>query len=161
MNFPRVQKRILLYVILPGCVIYFGLHFYAQYRHVNVYVMRSAPMPAELASGLHMEEHKIDPTVTIESPYETAADKILSPAELGRVRSAIAWNSEIPAFPCDLFEVHRHRRSRKRCLVGRDSHRVCFGRCSELAAASVRARVSLLAADISFPTGADVSARLT
>jgi hypothetical protein len=98
MNIPRVQKRILLYVILPACAIYVGLHFYAQYRHVDVYFMRSAPMPAELASGLHMQEHKIDPTVTIESPYETAADKILSPAELGRVRSAIAWNSEIPAF---------------------------------------------------------------
>lgn len=84
--------------MLPACVIYFGLHFYAQYRHVDVYVINTAPMPAELASHIHTEEHKIDPMITIESPYETAADKILSPAELGRVRSAIAWNSEIPAF---------------------------------------------------------------
>jgi hypothetical protein len=55
-------------------------------------------MPAELAAGLHMEEHKINPAVTIESPYESAPEKILSEAELRRVRSAIAWNSQIPAF---------------------------------------------------------------
>lgn len=55
-------------------------------------------MPAALAAGLHMEEHKIDPTVTIESAYETAADKILAPAEIRRLRSAIAWSSAMPAF---------------------------------------------------------------
>ena len=98
-------RSILLYVILSACVIYFGLHFYAQYRHVDVYVMRSAPMPPELASGLQVEEHKIDPTVTIESPYETATDKILSPAELGRVRSAIAWNSETPTAFIDSLSI--------------------------------------------------------
>lgn len=98
MNIAPAQKRILLYVVLPACVIYFGLHLYAQLRHVDVYVMRTAPKPAELVSGLHMEEHKIDPTVTIESPYEAATDKIVSTAEIGRVRSAIAWNSEVPEF---------------------------------------------------------------
>src|SRR6185503_4045817 len=96
MNISRTQKRILIYVVLPACGIYFGFRFYAQFRHVDVYVISAAPMTAELATGLHMEEHKIAPAVTIESPYETAADKILSPAELRRVPSAIAWNSAMP-----------------------------------------------------------------
>ncbi len=98
MNISRAQKTILLYLMLPACAIYLGLHFYAQYRHVDVYVVAAAPLPPELASHLHTQEHQIEPMVTVESPYETAADKILSPAELGRVRSAIAWDSEIPAF---------------------------------------------------------------
>jgi len=119
MNIPRARKRILLYVILPACVVYFGLHLYAQYRHVDVYVVRTAPMPAELASGLHMEDRKIDPTVTIESPYETEADKILSPAELGLVRSAIAWNSEMPTAFIDSLSIQ----SPTRVLARRSTHR--------------------------------------
>ena len=105
MNIPGAIKRILPCVIVSACIVYFGLRFYAQYRHVDVYVIRTAPLPAELASGLHMEEHKIDPTATIESPYETATDRILSPAELGRVRSAIAWNSEMPTRFIDSLSI--------------------------------------------------------
>lgn len=63
MNIPTAQRRILVCVVLPACVVYFGLRVYAQFRHVDVYVMRTAPMPAGLGSGLHMEEHKIDPMV--------------------------------------------------------------------------------------------------
>jgi hypothetical protein len=98
MNIGRAQKRITLYVILPAAFVYFGLRFYAQFRHVDVFVGRVAPMPAELAAGLHMEEHKIDPTVRIESPYDSATDKILSPEEIHRLRISIAWSSTMPAF---------------------------------------------------------------
>ncbi len=34
-------------------------------------------MPEEPASKLHMEEHKISPQVRMESPYESAGEKIL------------------------------------------------------------------------------------
>lgn len=105
MNIPGVRKNILLYVMLPACVVYFGLHLYAQYRHVDVYVVRTAPMPANLASGLQVENHKIDSMVVIESPYETATDKILSPAEIGGVRSAMAWNSEMPTAFIDSLSI--------------------------------------------------------
>jgi hypothetical protein len=98
MNIGRAQKRITLYVILPAAVVYFALRFYAQFRHVDVYVSRVAPMPAELASGLHMEEHKIDPMVRIESPYESAIEKLLPPQEIGRLRRAIAWSRSMPSF---------------------------------------------------------------
>jgi hypothetical protein len=98
MNIGRAQKRITFYVILPAALVYFGLRFYAQFRHVDVFVGRVAPMPAELAAGLHMEEHKIDPIVRIESPYDSAADKILSPEEIHRLRTSIAWSSAMPAF---------------------------------------------------------------
>ena len=47
-------------------------------------------MPAELASVLHMEEHRIDPMIWIESPYDTAPDKILAQDEIRRLRTAIA-----------------------------------------------------------------------
>ena len=72
MNIQRTQKRIILYALLPALACYLGLRLFAQYRHVDVYVSRQAPMPAEPASGLHVEEHKIDRVVTIESRYETA-----------------------------------------------------------------------------------------
>jgi len=98
MNIQRTQKRIVLFVLLPALAFYFGLRLFAQYRHVDVYVSRQAPMPAELAAGLHVEEHKIDRTVTIESPYDSATDKILTTAEIRRLRSAIAWSKAMPAF---------------------------------------------------------------
>jgi len=98
MNVGRAQKLITLYVIMPAAVIYVGLRFYAQFRHVDVYVSRLAPMPVELASGLHMEEHKIAPIVRIESPYDSAAEKPLPPEEIRRLRRVIAWTSSMPAF---------------------------------------------------------------
>lgn len=96
MNIGRTQKLITFYVILPAALVYLGLRFYAQFRHVDVYVSRAAPMPAELASGLHMEEHKIDPMVNIETPYEKAPDKILPPDEIARLRRAVAWGTLAP-----------------------------------------------------------------
>jgi hypothetical protein len=55
-------------------------------------------MPAELASVLHMEEHRIDPMIGIESPYDSAPDKILAQDEIRRLRTAIAWSGTMPAF---------------------------------------------------------------
>jgi hypothetical protein len=92
----RAQKRILLYLVLPSVALYLGLRFYAQYRPVDIYVSQTAPMPKELAAGLHMEEHKINPMATIETPYERAADKKLSMEEIHRLRSQIAWSRAMP-----------------------------------------------------------------
>lgn len=91
-------RRIIIYVILPALLIYLGMRLYAQYRPIHIYVSRIAPMPAELAAGLHMEEHKIDPMVKIESPYEGAEDKKLSMEEIRRIRSQIAWSKAVPSF---------------------------------------------------------------
>ncbi|MEJ0089037.1 MAG: hypothetical protein WDM80_04690 [Limisphaerales bacterium] len=84
--------------MLTAAVIYFGMIFYSQYRPIKIYVSRIAPMPTELANGLQMEEHKIDPMVKIESPYENASEKILSMEEIRRLRSQIAWSKEISPF---------------------------------------------------------------
>ena len=92
MNIPRKQKRIMLYVLLPALAFYLGMRLFAQYRHVDVYVSRMAPMPADLAAGLHVDEHKIDRIITIETPYEEAKDKHLTPKEIRRLRSQIAWS---------------------------------------------------------------------
>ncbi len=89
-------RRIILYVILPALILYLGMRFYAQYRHIEIYVSRVAAMPAEL--GLHMEEHKIDPLVTIESPYDSVEGKKLSLGEIRRLRSQIAWSKGISPF---------------------------------------------------------------
>ncbi len=91
-----MQKTILLGVVLPALALYLGLRLYAQYRHVDLYVARVAPMPQELASGLHLEEHGINPMVTIETPYERAEDKVLPMDEIRRLRSQIAWSSAMP-----------------------------------------------------------------
>jgi hypothetical protein len=91
-------RRIILYVILPALILYLGMRFYARYRHINIYVSRVAAMPAELAAGLHMEEHKIDPRVTIESPYDSVEDRKLSLDEIRRLRSQIAWSMGISPF---------------------------------------------------------------
>ena len=98
MNIQRTQKRIILYVLLPALVFYVGLRVFAQFRHVDVYVSYQAPMPADFAAGLHVEEHKIDRMVTIESPYDNATNKILTTAEIQRLRSAIAWSGAMPPF---------------------------------------------------------------
>jgi hypothetical protein len=75
-----------------------SLRIYTQHRPIKIYVSSVAPMPAELANGLHMEEHKINPMVTIESSYEDSEDKVLSPDEIRHIRSQIMWGSGIPAF---------------------------------------------------------------
>jgi len=78
--------------------LYFCLRLYAQFRPVKIYVSRDEPIPAELAAELHMEEHKIEPMVRIESPYDPATGTIVAPAEIRRLRRAIAWSSTMPAF---------------------------------------------------------------
>ena len=98
MNLPRLQKRILLYVILPACVFYLGLRLYAQYRYADLYVSSTAPMPKELSSGLHRQERGIDRMVTRETPYDHAEDKKLPLEEITRLRSQIAWTRAMPPF---------------------------------------------------------------
>jgi hypothetical protein len=44
MDIRRAQKRILFYVLLPGIALYVGMRLWAQFRHVDVYVSREAPM---------------------------------------------------------------------------------------------------------------------
>lgn len=53
-------------------------------------------MPTELSEKLHIEEHKIEPEVKIESPYENAADKVVSIEEIRRIRSQIVWGGLMP-----------------------------------------------------------------
>ena len=91
-------QRIILCVVMAAMVVYFGMRFYAQYRHINIYVSRNAPMPAELAAGMHMEEHKINPIVRIESPYERAENKLLSTEDIRAIRSKLAWSKKMPIF---------------------------------------------------------------
>ena len=98
MSLQRTVKRIILHVILSASILYFGMRFYAQYRHIDIYVTRGAPLPAQLAAGLHMEEHKIDPLVQIESPYDGADDKKLSMEKIRRLRAQIAWSRNISPF---------------------------------------------------------------
>jgi hypothetical protein len=93
----RFQKRILFYLVLPAAALYLGLRLYAQYRPVDIYVSQVAPMPKELAAGLHMEEHKISPVVTVETPYSRAEHKMLSMDEVRRLRTQLAWNGTMPA----------------------------------------------------------------
>jgi hypothetical protein len=82
MNIGRVQKRILLFGILPAAALYLGLRVYAQFRHVDVYVGREEPMPSELASKLPMEELKIQSTVHIATQYEKGTNKFLGSEEI-------------------------------------------------------------------------------
>ena len=79
-------------------IVFVSMKFYAQYRPIKIYVSSVAPMPAELANGLHMEEHKINPMVTIESSYESSENKILSLDEIRRIRSQIIWKTDISPF---------------------------------------------------------------
>jgi hypothetical protein len=91
-------KAILLGGWVLVVMLYLAMKFYAQYRPVKIYVARLAPMPAELANGLHMEEHKINPVVTIESSYEDSEEKILSLDEIRSIRSEIVWHTDISPF---------------------------------------------------------------
>jgi hypothetical protein len=93
-----ITRRLLVFVILPASVLYFGLKMYATTRPVKIYVSRSALMPPTLATNLHMKEHGIDPVVRIESPYERAEDKMLSPDEIRHLRRQIVWNNLVPSF---------------------------------------------------------------
>jgi hypothetical protein len=84
--------------LLAVLALYVGLRLFALHRPIEVYVRRVAPMPVELASELHVEEHKIDRMVTIDSPYDQAAEKPLSQQEIKRLRSQVVWSSWMPPF---------------------------------------------------------------
>jgi hypothetical protein len=98
MLFARTQKRIVLFLLLPALAFYLGMRLVAQYRHVDVYVSRVAPMPQELASQLHLVEHKIDPMVAIDTPYDRAENKLLTLQEIRLLRSHVAWSRAMPPF---------------------------------------------------------------
>lgn len=66
-------------------------------RNILVVVTLSAPMPSG-GVGLHMEEHKIHSVVTIESRYEIDENKLLTPADIRRVRASLAWTGTVPPF---------------------------------------------------------------
>jgi hypothetical protein len=89
-------RRIVFVASLLALSVFLGMKFYAQYRHIDLYVIRTASMPTELSEKLHIEEHKIEPVVTIESPYENASDKVISIEEIRRIRSQIAWGGLMP-----------------------------------------------------------------
>jgi hypothetical protein len=91
-----LSKKIQICFLIAAVVLNIAPRFYSQYRPVTLYVNRNTPMPAEFSKGLHMEEHGIHPTVTIDSPHETAPEKILELDEIRRVRTALAWKTFIP-----------------------------------------------------------------
>jgi hypothetical protein len=94
----RRLKLVLLCVWVLAVALFAAMKFYAVHRPIKIYVARLAPMPAELADGLHMKEHGINPVVTIESRYENSENKILSLDEIDRMRSQIIWYSIVPPF---------------------------------------------------------------
>lgn len=98
-------QRIAWSLILLGLATLLGAKFYAQHRHIEIFVSRTAPMPDELAAGLHMKEHGIDPNVTIESPYAKAEDKIIPMEEIGKIRSSLAWSVTTPIL-IDALIIH-------------------------------------------------------
>ena len=89
-------RRIVIVVILLAATIIIGMKFYAQHCHVEIYVSRNAPMPTELAAGLHMEEHGISSVVRIDSLYEMATDKVISVEDIRQIRSKLAWSKTMP-----------------------------------------------------------------
>jgi hypothetical protein len=96
-----MKRRSILFILgvwVLLVIISMSMRFYAAHRSIKIYVSHVEPMPAELANGLHIEEHKINPMVTIESSYEDSGDKILSLEEIRHVRSQIMRRSEISLF---------------------------------------------------------------
>jgi hypothetical protein len=102
-------QRIAWSLILLGLATLLSMKFYAQHRRIDIFVSRTAPMPDELAAGLHMKEHGIDPIVTIESPYANAEDKVISMAEIGKIRSSLAWSVRTPVL-VDALIIHSTNR---------------------------------------------------
>jgi hypothetical protein len=90
------QKHIILGVILPAVATLVGMKFYLQYRTIDLYVMRIGPMPPALSNSLHTAEHKIDPVITIESPYATAEVKILPLSEIRHILSRVTSHTMLP-----------------------------------------------------------------
>jgi|SRR6185436_19874762 hypothetical protein len=114
-------KHIVLWIILPALTVLVGMKFYTQYRHIEINVMRQAPMPALLSNTLHMAEHGIDPVVMIETPYVTAEEKILSMSEIRGIRSRLTWHTTMPVIIDSLTIRSTNsvlaRRSTKRMLT--------------------------------------------
>jgi hypothetical protein len=108
----------IIIAVLFAVVFLVGARLYSQYRPIKIYVSRTAPIPAELANGLHMEEHKIDSMVKIESPYENVSEKILSMEEIRRIRSQIAWSKEISPF-YDSLTIQSSERVKIRRMTSR------------------------------------------
>jgi hypothetical protein len=98
-------QRIAWALIILGLVTLFGMKLYAQHRRIEIFVSRTAPMPKELAAGLHMQEHGISSSVTIESPYAQAEDQIISMEEIGKIRSSLVWSTRTPIL-VDALVIH-------------------------------------------------------
>ena len=92
-------------LIFLGLATLLGMKLYAQYRPVEIFVSREAPMPEELAEGLHMKEHRISPVITITSSYSKAENKIISVEEIAKIRSSLSWSVRIPIF-IDTLIIH-------------------------------------------------------
>lgn len=111
-------QRIAWALIFLGLVILFGMKFYAQHRRIAIFVSRTAPMPEELAAGLHMREHGINSVVTIESTYAQAEDKVISMEEIGKIRSSLAWSTRTPIL-VDALVIHSTNRVSTRRTTAR------------------------------------------
>ncbi len=96
-------RIVIIAVVLLAMFVFLGMRLYAQLCHINIYVSRNVPMPAELAAGLHMKEHGISETVRIDSPYDRAENKMLSLQEIGQIRSKLAWSKSAPILIDSLF----------------------------------------------------------
>lgn len=109
----KAQYAVWIFILL-GLGFLFGMKFYAEYRPIKIYVSRTAQMPAELSSQLHMEEHQINPVIAIESLYQNAEDKILSMDEVRKIRSFLAWKFSPPILIEDLVIHSTNRVSTRR-----------------------------------------------
>lgn len=87
-------RIVIIAVVLLAMFVLPGMRWYAQLCHINIYVSRNAPMPAELAAGLHIKEHGISETARIDSPCDRAENKMRSLQKIAQIRSKLAWNQE-------------------------------------------------------------------
>lgn len=111
-------QRIAWSLILLGLATLLGTKFYAQHRRIEIFVSRTAPMPEELAAGLHMKEHGISPVVAVESPYATVEDKIIPMEEIAKIRSRLTWGTRTPIL-IDTLIVHSTNRVSTRRTTSR------------------------------------------
>jgi len=65
-----------------------------------------------------MDEHRIDPVIRIESPYESAEDKIISMEEVAKIRSRFAWSKSTPIL-VDALIIHSTNRVSTRRTTSR------------------------------------------
>ncbi len=83
------------------------VHVWAHYREIPVYVLEQRSPTGKILARMGGPTSKFATMpITIQVPYERAADKRISPADIAAIRWQLEWHRGVPYFPQSIEILH-------------------------------------------------------